>query len=190
MGKRKAAEISEEKPDLGREFENSDWEQDVEELDGAARKCGGGRGSGRGGGKTNHSPAKPQRASESGRSKRRAGQGSKYCRGCKKQLPITDFAVNQDLHFGCKSVRDALYKMAKRQKQEEWFQSVLYDDEKLALLITRFMEVTKGHPAPPQEEQVRHRGPPEKVRVRRRDPQGQPGADDGRAGLHRPHDGA
>ena len=49
MGKRKAAEISEEKPDLGREFENSYWEQDVEELDGAARKCGGGRGRGRGG---------------------------------------------------------------------------------------------------------------------------------------------
>ena len=98
-------------------------------------------------GKKRRSPAKkaaPKRSAQAGRSKRRAGSGTRWCRGCKRSLPLSDFLINQDLHYECKCARDALSKMAVRQKQEEWWAEVQRDDDKLALVISRFLQVTKS----------------------------------------------
>ena len=62
---------------MGMELEHSDGEQDGEELAGAAGKCGGGPGRGGGRGKANRGVAKPHRASQCVRSKRRAGPGNR-----------------------------------------------------------------------------------------------------------------
>ena len=64
--------------------------------------------------------------------------GKKYCRGCGSHRPLTEFAVNQDLHFECKRAKDALSKMASRRKDAVWFQDVCSDDAKLRNIIAAY----------------------------------------------------
>ena len=163
MGKRKVADIDEE-PELGIDMGEDDVEKttsssSASSQDGKKRKKkkqksgkkatkGGGAAAG---GKGRSAPAKP-RTAQVGRSKRRTGAGTKFCRGCGEMRPITDFAANQDLHYVRKSAKDALSKMAKRQKQEAWWEGLVHDDERLKVLVKRFW---RDHEGVPEEEQVR-----------------------------------
>ena len=61
--------------------------------------------------------------------------GTKYCRGCGKWKPLDQFAINQDLDFECKSIKDRLYGMAKRQGQLDWFTATVHNDERFLVVM-------------------------------------------------------
>ena len=72
----------------------------------------------------------------------RKGKGNKWCRGCKAWLALEAFATNQGLHFACKSARENLQRIAKRQKQLAWFYEAEGDDDKFAVMIANYADRT------------------------------------------------
>jgi hypothetical protein len=62
----------------------------------------------------------------------------KFCRGCKKVLPVEKFAINQALHVNCKQICDNLRGMAKRQGHLDWFQNIYQDDKMLQSIIASY----------------------------------------------------
>ena len=53
--------------------------------------------------------------------------------------------MNQDLEVECKKLYDRVWKTANRQGQLDWLKSVYYDDDRLAHLLSRYREQTKGN---------------------------------------------
>ena len=77
----------------------------------------------------------PKTRRKPARSKGRCGGGTKFCKGCRKQLPASCFAVNQNLDFDCKKLTDRFYCMCVRQDAKEFYHETMEDNEKLYLTL-------------------------------------------------------
>lgn len=89
---------------------------------------------------------RPKEAAGAGRHKPRGKSGKKWCRGCSSWLPCEQFAINQNLHFSCKTARDNLYRIAQRQNMTEWFRSVEADDTKFVMALANYNDRTPADP--------------------------------------------
>ena len=71
----------------------------------------------------------------------------KFCRGCGKLKPIVEFAINQSLDFECKSTRDKVYNIAKRQGELVWFHECTHNDTRFQILLATFKVKMAGQTA-------------------------------------------
>ena len=107
---------------------------------GEARRAGGARVKGKKSpppGKRNgrKKSALPARGKKGGA---KAGKGKKYCRGCGKFLPLSDFPLCHSLCFKDKRAVDNLTGFAKRQGQKKWFDEIQLVEHKLNKLLKNY----------------------------------------------------
>ena len=79
-----------------------------------------------------------------GRHKAEASKkGTKTCRACQKNRPLSDFALNQTVDKDCKKALDVIAKKARQQGKVEWFKGVKTDPKKLRSLVTSYRQASQ-----------------------------------------------